>query len=579
MLESSLSTVIGISLLVFIVGSVIGYYYLQQWAKKLYDELKERNPSQCDIDTFVGKKNPPNKIKVCLVNKLRVGNRIASTKPILLECIESSHVQGLYVSRAVTMTETTTTNEEEQKVKDDDDDKKDKKKEEKKAIPLYDLLPRIRSDGLIDPTDTKKTVIVATIRMGFGHHRLAYSACSWAMDQGYTTIFHDLINIQSEESKLIGSADTIYSKMSRLSTEIGGPIEYLWGKAMKQGDADGLRIAALEAVHLMPLLLSYPKDIPLITTHQLVALTAAAAGFTNVINLVVDNYPQWFLVVPKTLNLTQGPVNYQSFLHMGVQPNQITLAGHWCPTHLVKNIDQDCRTRIIRAKTIPFKARRLLIPVGGAGAQKTFIVGLIEKIQHLIQNGKIQLFLNAGDHTHMKDAFVDVLTKCNLDYDTVTTTQGVYDFQDSLLKGNEPTKSITLFAFTDYFPAVATTDLLCRVADVLTCKPSELAFYPLPKLHIRRVGDHEADSARRAAEIGDGSLEAREFDDALRYIDLFLTTPDLLVSMNVQVMEANKIGIYNGCKNAVQWAIEGKGNVSKDNDDDDDDTTTTTTTP
>jgi len=29
-----------------------------------------------------------------------------------------------------------------------------------------------------------------------------------------------------------------------------------------------------------------------------------------------------------------------------------------------------------------------------------------------------------------------------------------------------------LFAFDDYFPAVATTDLLARVADVLCAKPS-----------------------------------------------------------------------------------------------------------
>lgn len=325
---------------------------------------------------------------------------------------------------------------------------------------------------------------------------------------------------------------------------------------MKQGDANGLRIAALEAAHLMPLLLSYPKDIPLITTHQLVALTAAAAGFKNVINLVVDNYPQWFLVVPKTLNLTQGPVNYQSFMRMGVKPDQVSLAGHWCPTGLVTNIDKDCQVRIARIKA--GKARRLLIPVGGAGAQKKFIVGMIEKIQDLVKHSKIQLFLNAGDHVHMKTAFVDVLNKCGLDYDTVTTTQGVYDFQKSLVNGKEPSKTVTLFAFDEYFPAVATTDILGRVADVLTCKPSELAFYPLPKLHIRRVGDHEADSARRAAEIGDGTLEARELDDAMKYMDLFLKSPDLLVSMNEQVRQGHKIGLYNGCKNAVQWAIDGK---------------------
>jgi hypothetical protein len=81
---------------------------------------------------------------------------------------------------------------------------------------------------------------------------------------------------------------------------------------MKQGDADALRIAALAAAHLQPLLLAYTRGIPMITTHQLVALTAAAAGFTNVVNLLIDNYPQWFFVLPQVLNLVQGPVNCQA---------------------------------------------------------------------------------------------------------------------------------------------------------------------------------------------------------------------------------------------------------------------------
>lgn len=83
---------------------------------------------------------------------------------------------------------------------------------------------------------------------------------------------------------------------------------------MLSGDDNALRIAALTAAHLQPLLTGLPRDCLLITTHQLVALTASAAGFENVYNLVVDNHPQWFLTVPNTVNLVQGPVNYQSFL-------------------------------------------------------------------------------------------------------------------------------------------------------------------------------------------------------------------------------------------------------------------------
>ena len=143
----------------------------------------------------------------------------------------------------------------------------------------------------------------------------------------------------------------------------------------------------------------------------------------------------------------------------------------------------------------------------------------------------------------------------------------------------------------DYFPAVATTDILARVADVLCCKPSELAFYPVnadshhsrtaaaaavvvvlvllvlldappaliwqvPKLMIRRVGDHEAYSALRASELGDGTLELREVSDAMKYVALMKEGPQLLVQMNECITANAKIGLYDGCKKAVQLATD-----------------------
>lgn len=157
----------------------------------------------------------------------------------------------------------------------------------------------------------------------------------------------------------------------------------------------------------------------------------------------------------------------------------------------------------------------------------------------------------------MKTAFLQVLDECNMDFATVDDTAGVRAFQERLLsEANEPEKNVTLFAFEEYFPAVATTDILCRVADVLCCKPSELAFYCLPKLHIRRVGDHEADSARRSSELNDGTAEAREISDAIEYVDLFLGNPEFLKSMNEAIVQNDTLGIYDGCKKAVQLALQ-----------------------
>lgn len=72
---------------------------------------------------------------------------------------------------------------------------------------------------------------------------------------------------------------------------------------------------------------------------------------------------------------------------------------------------------------------------------------------------------------------------------------------------------------------------------------------------IRRVGDHEAYSALRASELGDGTLELREVPVAMRYVKLMLTT-NLIEVMCKSIEDNNKIGIYDGCKNAMRLALE-----------------------
>ena len=69
---------------------------------------------------------------------------------------------------------------------------------------------------------------------------------------------------------------------------------------------------------------------------------------------------------------------------------------------------------------------------------------------------------------------------------------------------------------------------------MLVTKPSELAFYPIPKLFIQHVGGHELWGAIHAAELGDGSYElapGRETADMLR---LLQTEPEILLKMNKQ---------------------------------------------
>eukprot|EP00960_Hanusia_phi_P042689 755656-Hanusia_phi.AAC.7 len=226
-----------------------------------------------------------------------------------------------------------------------------------------------------------------------------------------------------------------------MTTGSGGVIEALWGSITKSGDASSLRCTYQLAENLRPLLLDIPKDIPIIATHSLVGLVAVACGFKNVINLVIDNYAQWFVIVPGILlskslavwimshasagaiNLVQGPTNYAMFHKMGVPTSELRLAGHWVPYDIVTNVWHP----------VLDKPLRILLPVGGAGAQRKFVTSLLEALADDIKAGSVQVVLNAGDHNHMRDAFEASFKRMGLSTEDVTVfgdIDGVHNFCD-----------------------------------------------------------------------------------------------------------------------------------------------------
>jgi hypothetical protein len=154
--------------LVIIGGLIVAiaflYVVLTLWAQAAYVSIKESLNSACDIDAFVGGDHPVKSTKVVMAHKLRLGNREPSLEAIPLECFDSPHVTGLKVSRK-SGTPASADN--------------------KNVVPLEQILSESR----------KTPIVIATIRMGFGHHRLAYSAASWALQSGHATIFHDLLNV------------------------------------------------------------------------------------------------------------------------------------------------------------------------------------------------------------------------------------------------------------------------------------------------------------------------------------------------------------------------------------------------
>jgi hypothetical protein len=182
--------------------------------------------------------------------------------------------------------------------------------------------------GADPPLDMKEAaagkLIVGSIRMGFGHHRIAQAASTWGVGLDMITYFHDLLAIESKEADLIKSMDALYSKGSRLASELGGPIEKAWGHATMSGGENSLRQTWLMGEALTALMETMPKDTPVVTSHSLVGMVAVACGFKNVVNCVIDNHAQWFCVVPGAINLAQGPANYANLLKMGVPSHEVS---------------------------------------------------------------------------------------------------------------------------------------------------------------------------------------------------------------------------------------------------------------
>ena len=138
------------------------------------------------VDDFVGgPPSPSSALKVWFLNRLQVGSRQPKKMPdgsggYKLKVSESDKLPGLKVT-----------------CRDEN------------------------GDGVSDASG-KPPVIVGTIRMGFGHHRIAYATASWGLNKSdeRETWFHDFLNIDSEEAQMIKDTDKLYSKGSRLASEV-----------------------------------------------------------------------------------------------------------------------------------------------------------------------------------------------------------------------------------------------------------------------------------------------------------------------------------------------------------------------
>lgn len=445
--------------------------------------------------------------------------------------------------------------------------------------------------------DTDKGIIVGNIRMGFGHYRISMAIASAANALGYVPYWMDLNSYDNTTcTKVIRAQNDLYSLGSRLSQKsrlfnrlVWEPMNYEGFRKLSYNASD-----QKNAELMAPVYKNIPKNIPVIATHVWPAQAAVHAGMKNVVNAIPDNWPMALHLSEGSIHTVQTHYAYQGYRILnGMDGNKVlnempadslVYTGHYIDHELVANIEADCNARIARKQN--GKPMRFLLTIGGAGAQKEIFAHIIKYLIPYIKKNKAVLYVNVGDYKNVWDELIkdipqmrelatehfdnwkdtkafatkalsasqinnsDVVTDNNRDDNSknITADNSSEDTSDNIT-------GIHGFYHKNIFEAVYCTNLLMRSADVLVTKPSELAFYPVPKLFIKRVGGHEQWGAVHSAEIGDGTLECRDIPHTLQMIKLFMEDDTYITDMCKNIKKNKQMGIYNGAYEAVKLAV------------------------
>ena len=436
-------------------------------------------------------------------------------------------------------------------------------------------------DGGGDPIDPSTSVICATVRMGFGHYRIAMAGASAARSMGYTPLWLDLLSIDGIAKDVINWWNTNYSKYSRLSQRSELFNKYVW-ESVTTGDrtlpglwwalnryatgwpwrflkanARDYRMSELFA----DLHRSLPQDTPLLGAHMWNTMGAVAGDMTNVVDMVFDNWPMSFQLIEGAQHAIQSPSAYYGFRTMRgfdeknriltpVPADAVHWVGHHVDHELVENIEDDSEARLRRMAN--GEPRRYLLTMGGAGAQRDLFKAIIDHMRPLVRSGEATLLVNLGDHADNWEWLRSELGRDVAEVEFHATWEETKQIADEARHGS--LEGIKVFLYDNTFHGVYSTNYLMRVADVLITKPSELAFYPVPKIFNERVGGHEAWGAIRSAEVADGTVETRTIPETLHAIDLITKDEDLLTMYCDGIVKNKSIGIYDGAYKSVALA-------------------------
>lgn len=421
-----------------------------------------------------------------------------------------------------------------------------------------------------------KPIIIGNIRMGFGHYRISMAMASAAKALGYTPLWLDLNSFpETTCTKIISYQNDLYSMGSRLSQKFSLFNKFIWEPMNYEGFKKLSYNAGdqMNALLMTTIFKEIPKDIPLVATHVWPAQAAIHAGMKNVINAIPDNWPMALHLAEGSLHTVQTPNSYYGYKTLNgfekgkilnpIPDSQIVCTGHYIDDELTANIEADCIKRIERAKSD--KPVRFLLTIGGAGAQGEFFASIIKTLLPYVKENKACLYLNCGDYENVWEnlkMMIPELEDSNLCKTHFNCWNEEVKFTKEALNNEVPEngEKIHVFCNKNIFSAVYITNLLMRATDILVTKPSELAFYPVPKLFIRRVGGHEMWGAIHSSEIGDGTPECETPATACSMVKLLLENKGLIVDMCNNIINNKKIGTYDGSYKVIKAAMRGNSN-------------------
>ncbi len=418
--------------------------------------------------------------------------------------------------------------------------------------------------------DAEKGVAVGTIRMGYGHYRIAMSVASVLKHRGYIPYWFDLNGFDSSVGgKVVARLNELYSLGSRLSQKIPLFNRLYWEPL----NAEGFKKLSFNAVDqkvaelFAPLFRGLPQTMPFIATHAWPAQGALHAGLARVVNMIPDNWPMALHLSEGAMHAVQSPSAYLGYrllremkddgsLSLPMPASSLGMTGHFVDHELVANLGADTARRMARLER--GHTKRVLFSIGGAGAQLDLIVALVKELLPKALEGKVALYLNFGDHKASWERFLSALGADGMAFESLLSRHfddwpGCKAFAAEALEGEA--LGVHAFLNSDKFAAVYCTNLLMRSADLLVTKPSELAYYPIPKLMIQRVGGHERWGAIRAAELGDGSYELENLQSAAQALRLMLEESDILSLYNERILKNAEAGVYDGAYKAVDMAL------------------------